>query len=119
MWAREARDANAQRAGLKESVHWTESYDRVAEQAATMHERRLVYVTDREGDIATLMKRADELGHPVDWLIRSQHNRKLSEAARLWETVEVSALLGEISFILPGRAAKRRAKSNRPYEPNA
>ena len=107
MWAREARDANGQRGGLKESVRWTESYERVAEQAMTMPETRLVYVTDREGDIAALMKRADELGHPADWLIRSQHNRKLSEASRLWETVEASALLGEISFILPGRAGQK------------
>ncbi len=107
MWAREARDANGQRGGLKESVRWTESYERVAEQAATMPETRLVYVTDREGDIAALMKRADELGHPADWLIRSQHNRKLSEATRLWETVEASAELGEISFILPGRAGQK------------
>jgi hypothetical protein len=102
-----ARDASGQRGGLKESVRWTESYERVAEQAATMPETRLVYVTDREGDIAALMKRADELGHPADWLIRSQHNRKLSEASRLWETVEASAVLGEISFILPGRAGQK------------
>lgn len=69
-------------------MRWTESYERVAEQAATLPETRLVYVTDREGDIAALMTRADELGHPADWLIRSQHNRKLDEAAQLWETVE-------------------------------
>lgn len=107
MWAREARDANGHRGGLKESVRWTESYERVAEQAATLPETRLVYVTDREGDIAALMKRADELGHPADWLIRSQHNRKLDEAEKLWETVEASAVLGEISFILPGRAGQK------------
>jgi hypothetical protein len=33
------------------------SNERVAEQAATLPETRLVYVTDREGDIAELMKR--------------------------------------------------------------
>lgn len=68
MWTREARDANGQRGGLKESVRWTESYERVAEQAATMPETRLVYVPDREGGIAALMKRP-EFGHLADWLI--------------------------------------------------
>ena len=73
MWARELRDANGQRGGIKESLRWIEGYERVAEQAATLPETRLVYVTDREGDIATLMARAAELGHAADWLIRSQH----------------------------------------------
>jgi hypothetical protein len=30
---------------------------------------RLVYVTDREGDIAALMEQGDALGYPADWLI--------------------------------------------------
>ena len=50
----------------------------VVEQAATLPDTRLVYVTDREGDIAALMVWADKLGHPADWLIRAQHNRNLA-----------------------------------------
>jgi hypothetical protein len=107
MWARELRDANGQRGGIKESVRWTVGYERVAEQAATLPETRLVYVTDREGDIAALMARAAELGHPADWLIRSQHNRSLDESGRLWDHVEAGEVLGEITFILPGRAGRR------------
>lgn len=59
------RDANGERGGIKESVRWIESHERVAEQAGTLPETRMVYVTDREGDIAALMQRAEELGHPA------------------------------------------------------
>jgi len=107
IWAREARDADGQRGGIKESVRWIEGYERVAEQAALLPETRLVYVTDREGDIAELMARAQHLGHPADWLIRSQHNRNLAEAGRLWESVDASPVLGEITFVLPGRAGQK------------
>jgi hypothetical protein len=107
MWAREPLDANGERGGIKESVRWTENYERVAEQAATLPATRLVYVADREGDIVALMERAAELGHPADWLIRCQHNRSLEAGARLWDTVDASQVLGEIAFILPGRAGQK------------
>ncbi|MBB1632663.1 IS4 family transposase [Cupriavidus sp. UME77] len=107
MWAREPRDANGQRGGIKESIRWIEGYERVAEQAALLPQTRLVYVTDREGDIAALMARACELGQPADWLIRSQYNRNLAEAGKLWDNVDASQALGEITFILPGRAGQK------------
>jgi hypothetical protein len=53
------------------------------------------------------MERAAELGHPADWLIRCQHNRSLEAGARLWDTVDASQVLGEIAFILPGRAGQK------------
>ncbi|CAB3775372.1 hypothetical protein [Paraburkholderia humisilvae] len=79
----------------------------LAEQAATLPDTRLIYVADREGDIAALMRRALELGHPADWLIRSQHNRSPGAQARLWEAVEASEVLGEITFILPRHAGQK------------
>ena len=45
IWAREARDADGQRGGIKERVRWIEGYERVAEQAALLPETRLAYVT--------------------------------------------------------------------------
>ena len=33
MWARELRDANGKRGGLKESLRWIEDYERLAELA--------------------------------------------------------------------------------------
>jgi hypothetical protein len=107
MWAREPRDANGRRGGVKESARWIESYEIVAEQARALPDTRLVYVADREGDIAALMQRAQELGEPADWLMRSQHNRTLKGEASLWETVHASELLGHISFVLPGRGGQK------------
>ncbi|WP_197386313.1 IS4 family transposase [Ralstonia pseudosolanacearum] len=103
MWAREPREADGSRGGLKESVRWIEGYERVAEQAAQLPHTRLVYVADREGDIGALMARAQVLGHPADWLIRCQHDRSLDEAGKLWEQFEASPVLGELTFTLPRR----------------
>ncbi|PQV44143.1 IS4 family transposase [Paraburkholderia sp. BL21I4N1] len=106
-WAREPRDANGRRGGVRESVRWIESYEIVAEQARALPDTRLVYVADREGDIAALMQRAQELGEPADWLIRSQHNRALRDEEKLWEKVHASNVLGHISFVLPGRSGQK------------
>ncbi|CAM2162169.1 transposase [Paraburkholderia sacchari] len=107
MWAREPRDANGKRGGIKESTRWIESYEIVAEQARTVPDTRLVYVADREGDIAALMRRAKDLGEPADWLIRSQHNRALNDEEKLWDKVHASNVLGHISFVLPGRSGQK------------
>jgi Transposase Tn5 dimerisation domain len=107
MWAREPRDANGRRGGVRESARWIESYEIVAEQARALPDTRLVYVADREGDIAALMQRAQELGEPADWLIRSQHNRALKDEEKLWEKVHASNVLGHISFVLPGRSGQK------------
>ncbi|CAE6893298.1 IS4 family transposase ISAzo5 [Paraburkholderia domus] len=89
------------------SVRWIESYEIVAEQARALPDTRLVYVADREGDIAALMQRTQELGEPADWLMRSQHNRALKGEASLWETAHASEVVGHISFVLPGRSGQK------------
>ena len=85
MWAREPKDTQGKREGLLESTRWTEGYLRIAELAGRLPDTRLVYVADREADIVALMAQARDLGHPADWLIRSQHNRALPEGGKLWE----------------------------------
>lgn len=110
MWVRgdDAKLSRALPAGTKESCRWVEGYQRLAEQAAALPDTRLVYVADREGDFIDLMVQADTLGTPVDWLIRSVHNRKVvDEQDKLWEGFDVQHALGEINFILPARKAKR------------
>lgn len=79
--AREPKDAEGKPGGLLENTRWTEGYTCVAVLAASLPDTRLVYVADREADIVTLKAQARDLGHPADWLIRSQHNRALSEGA--------------------------------------
>lgn len=103
IWARQPKGADGKRPGTRESLRWTEGYERVAETAQAMPHTRLVYVADREADIVELMRRARDLGHPADWLIRSQHNRCLPDGAKLWADVLSGKVLGEIEFTLPAR----------------
>jgi hypothetical protein len=109
MWTREFKDDNGRRAGLKESTRWIEGYERLAELSPKLADTRLTYVADREADILELMKKAQALGEPVDWLIRSQHNRALPEGERLWAQAMAGEAVGEVRFHLgarPGRKAR-------------
>lgn len=107
MWTREPKDANGQRGGLAESTRWTEGYTRIAELAGGMPGTRLVYVADREADIVALMAQARDLGHPADWLIRSQHNRALPEGGKLWAEVLAGEALGGLRFTMPSRQGQK------------
>ena len=106
IWAREFKDAEGKRPGILESTRWIEGYERVAEAAARMPGTRLVYVTDREGDILRLIRRGHALGMPADLLLRSQHNRCLPDGDKLWSKVRSSESLGEIEFTLPARGGQ-------------
>jgi len=107
MWAREPKDADGKRGGIKESTRWIEGYERIAELASKLPTTRLVYVADREADIAELMRRADELGTPADWLIRSTHNRSLDDSEKLWQKVGKTDVAGEIQFVMAARAGQK------------
>ncbi|MCW8209721.1 IS4 family transposase, partial [Verminephrobacter aporrectodeae subsp. tuberculatae] len=87
MWARQPRQSDGSRPGVSESLRWIEGYERLAEMAPQLPNTRLVYVADREADIMALMVRARDLGEPVDWLLRSKHNRVLGEDDKLWSRV--------------------------------
>ncbi|MGF6965253.1 hypothetical protein OKW43_002258 [Paraburkholderia sp. WC7.3g] len=103
MWAREKKDDSGQRGSSKESLRWIEGYERIAEMAPDMPSTRLVYVADREADLMALMERADALGNPADWLVRSSHNRSLPEGDKLWERVARGEAVGEIAFTMAAR----------------
>jgi hypothetical protein len=103
MWAREPKDSDGNRPGLKESRRWTEGYERVAERAEELPGVRLVYVADRESDLFELMHRAHELGHPADYVLRSKHDRALPEGGRLWASVKSDEPMGQIEFKMPAR----------------
>jgi hypothetical protein len=96
MWARPL--------DVAESRRWVEGYERQAELAGKLPGTRLVYVTDREGDMLELMQCAHALGCPADYLLRAQHNRCLPQGGKLWATVLAATALGEIEFTLPARA---------------
>ena len=54
-----------------------------------------------------LMRRADALATPVDWLLRSKHNLTLSGGDKLWSRVMASEPLGEIRFVMAPRKGQR------------
>ncbi|WP_414016541.1 IS4 family transposase [Burkholderia cepacia] len=103
MWAREKKDDSGQRGGPKESLRWIEGYERIAEMALDMRLTRLVYVADREADLIALMERADDVGKPADWLVRTSHNRSLPEDDKLWERATCGEAVGEIAFPMAAR----------------
>ena len=103
MWARERKDKDGHRPGIKESVRWLEGYERLAEMAPQLGPTRLVYVADREADIMALMVSARDSGTPVDWLVRAKHNRTLAGGDKLWAHVSSSEALGELRFTMAQR----------------
>lgn len=103
MWAREPKDEQGIRPGVTESVRWIEGYERLAERAPELPGTRLMQVGDRESDMLGLMLRAQSLGWPVDLLVRSQHDRVLPDATRLWAQVQACDSLGEIEFTMGSR----------------
>lgn len=105
--ATETAPATAQPA-VKESTRWIEGYDRVADMAERLAPTtRVVYIADREGDILALMKRAQERGNPADWLVRAQHDRKLHEGEKLWDSVAETAPLGGLTFNLVAKKGEK------------
>jgi hypothetical protein len=103
MWAREKKDKFGIRGGPKESLRWSEGYERIAEMAANLPDTRLVYVADREADLMPLMQQAQELGTPADWLVRAAHNRCLPDGEKLWQHTGAGEPVGEISFAMAAR----------------
>jgi hypothetical protein len=64
-------------------------------------------VADRGADIAALMARARDRGHPADGLIRSPHHRALPEGGKRWASVTAGVPLGEVRFTLPSRPGQK------------
>jgi hypothetical protein len=106
MWARVPKGQPA----IKESTRWVEGYTIVADLAETVPDSRLIYMTDREGDLRALMDTAARRGCPADWLGRSRHNRNTDGGEKLWDRVVGGEAQGEVEFILPAapdRPARR------------
>jgi hypothetical protein len=108
MWSRgKTKKEDQECALIKESARWIEGYERVAEMAERCPQNRLVYVSDREGDILSLMARAQSLNTPADWLVRAKHNRKLSKDVKLWDRLDKQEVMSRISFIKPRKKGEK------------
>ena len=66
-----------------------------------------MYVADREGDLTALMQRAEQLGHPADWLIWAKHNRSLGDKEKLWDTVTEQSAMASIRFTKSRRKGEK------------
>lgn len=113
LWARDEKTFGKKRSKKKkpeeerESYRWIYGYNQVCKLAQRVPSTRLVYVTDREGDMTTLLAEAQD--GPVDILIRSARNRNLEEDDKLWEHMNSLPSQGEMSFEMPsgpGRSAR-------------
>jgi len=82
---------------VRDSLRWSEGYQRLAELAAKLPHTRLVYVADRQADIMELMVTARECGTPV----------ALAEGDKLWDCATQGQALGEVRFTLPARPGRR------------
>ncbi|KWN05596.1 hypothetical protein WT83_28955 [Burkholderia territorii] len=108
MWARDPKGKQGKRDGVKRACA-VKGYERITETATSLPQTRLVYVADREADMIALMVRAQQLDTPVDWPIRSPHDRALPEGARLWSAASEGKPIGEIAFTMGSRhGAKAR-----------
>lgn len=113
LWARDPKAFGVRRsnrpkgAETRESYRWIYGYHQLCAVAKRVPSTRLVYVTDREGDITDLL--AEAQSGPVDVLIRASHDRKLEDDDKLWEHLESQRPLGTTTFDLPaapGRPAR-------------
>ena len=76
-WARQFKTGNTPRGGVVESVRWTESYERIAEQASELPSTRQICIGDRELDILGLLVMVCKMNRAADYLVHRQHNRAL------------------------------------------
>ncbi len=104
-WARKERGE----ADIKESSRWIEGYERVAEFAQDIKRTQVVYVADREADIAQLFQRAAALDFRADILVRMTHNRALEGGKKLFDTLACAPIVANVAFSVPkGRGRKAR-----------
>lgn len=108
-WVRDAqlnkRKTQARRpVGEKESVRWLRSHAAVVALQAQLPATRLTYVADRESDSYELLAQA--AAAPVDFIIRAQSDRLLSEGRRIGAPPPAAAALGTVSFALAGRPGR-------------
>lgn len=117
-WAREpgslGQDKDPHRPiEAKESLRWREGYQRVGELQARVPATRLVYTADREADIYEVFAErylAQQAQLPwAEWLIRSEHDRKLSDGRNLWEAAAAAPVLTQVEFDMPA-TDKRTAR---------
>ena len=99
----------------KESYRWIESYQQVQALAKTMPDKQFICIGDRENDIyEAFVANAEAEEENIDILIRSRHNRRLSEefgGKKMLETIKKTKALGKVEISIPSRAGRKKRKA--------
>lgn len=109
---RQAKARQAKRARpfeAKESYRWVEAMTTLEPQIEPS--TRVIHVFDREGDIAEVFARLNELSHS-GVVVRAAHNRALKDDAphRLWEKLEAQPIVAYYEVEL-SKTKKRKART--------
>lgn len=101
----------------KESIKWLHSLEATVRAAHELEETRWINIADREADSYDLFWRLEELraaaqssaaAARVDLLVRSQHNRALSqEEERLFGHLAAQTVVGHYRFTVPRQPGKK------------
>ncbi len=98
----------------KESYRWLEAYQESCELSRKCEGTQVVHVTDREGDIFEIYHEHKSRDVAADYIVRSNHNRKVypkdKPSSTLIQEVEKSPILGEISFDINSREGSATRK---------
>lgn len=90
----------------KESYKWLRSLQATAGAMTEVPGVQWVSVGDREADIYELFERAQQQG--VSFLVRSFHNRKVSEDTKVWEVVDREIPAGRMKVSVKGKDKRER-----------
>ncbi|MDQ3682102.1 MAG: IS4 family transposase [Bacteroidota bacterium] len=88
----------------KESYEWYKGMSEVNKHLDNNIQK--IHIADREADIYELFFSAYEPN--TDLLIRSHHNRQLSDGSHLWEAVSQQPLAAAIELQIPDKTGKKR-----------
>src|ERR1044071_7046726 len=88
----------------KESYQWYQGMSEVNKHLGNNLQK--IHIADREADIYELFFNAYEAN--TDLLIRSRHNRQLSDGSPLWEAVSGQPLAATVALQIPDKTGKKR-----------
>ena len=88
----------------KESYEWYKGMSEVNQHLGNNIQK--IHIADREADIYELFFHACEPN--TELLIRSRHNRQLSDGSHLWDAVSVQPLAATVELQIPDETGKKR-----------
>jgi IS4 transposase len=96
----------------KESYRWLQSYVQSCELAKKCNHTKVVYISDREGDLFEIYAEYEsQREYKAEYVIRSSHNRTVycdGKSSKLLKQLEESKILGEIEFEIEDRESGER-----------